>query len=106
MPQRHSFPKPRHSNEDGGYAPSDPAFIIWECPRCSWYRIRTNREMWERTIIPHPLYGNISNYDAYMFDVANHDCDATKAARLKYGISTVRRFNGTYNPEPEKSSTE
>lgn len=46
----------------------------WQCPNCPWFRARTNKEWWERTIILHPEYGYVPNYVAYKKDIENHDC--------------------------------
>lgn len=55
----------------------------WQCRHCSWFRARTNKESWERTIIEHPVYGFISNYDAYEKDIRNHNCEEYKNAKAR-----------------------
>lgn len=55
----------------------------WQCPHCPWFRARTNKESWERTIIEHPIYGFISNYQAYEKDIHNHDCQEYRNAKAR-----------------------
>lgn len=68
--------------------------IIWQCPYCTWFRARTSREEWERTIIQHPLYGFITNFDAFARDVKHHNCQLTREARIRLGVDP----NVVYDP--------
>lgn len=70
--------------------------ITYQCPRCPWYRSRTNTEAWEKLIIQHPNYGHVSNFDAYKYDIATHECELTRAERHKYGIPNVKRTKDPY----------
>lgn len=78
------------------YTRTDPetktVYIIWQCPDCTWYRCRTRTPEWERTVIDHPVYGNTSNYNAYMNDVNLHNCEETRKARIRHGFDCDRRL--------------
>lgn len=67
------------------FAREQGAFIEWQCPRCSWYRVRTNKEWWEKLVIQHPNYGNVTNFAAFQKDINSHDCEQVRLARLRYG---------------------
>jgi hypothetical protein len=67
--------------------------IVWQCPTCTWFRARTSNEKWEQKIIPHPLYGRISNYDLFAKEVETHDCDETRKARERFSVEPDARYN-------------
>jgi len=105
MAQRH------HYSNAGHYATSyrgtedreflfDKTFKAWKCPNCPWYRIRTNKEAWEKKIIMHPVYGFISQINAYYKDIAHHDCELTQDARDRHGFA-ARKLDIRYEHLPK-----
>lgn len=80
------------------YTRQDPEsglrFTTWQCPKCPWYRVRTEGDEWGRKLITHPGYGLTSNYNAYMSDISSHHCEQTLRARIRHGIPREGRING------------
>lgn len=58
-------------------------YIVWDCPECSWFRVRTDTREWDTQVIDHPVYGPIPNIKLYTLDILNHDCEETRLARLR-----------------------
>lgn len=98
MPAKHRFTRGvARSEYDGHTNTSESRFVIWQCPTCTWFRMRTNTASWEKTIIWHPAYGFISNYGAYVKDIETHNCQFTRESRERYGYPTDIPIGAVYN---------
>ena len=82
---------------DGLTNTSEKRYVIWQCPTCTWFRMRTNTASWEKTVILHPVYGFISNYDAYVRDIESHNCQLTRESRETHGFPADVPLSAVYN---------
>ena len=86
---------------DGVAQRFESRYVVWHCPNCTWYRFRTNTEDWEKSIIQHPLYGFITNYQCYERDIETHNCMLTRDARIRIGVDPDKPF-GDYKYDKER----
>ncbi len=101
MPARHKFTTRPSSTV--GFELGQQMFFVWKCPNCTWIRMRTNREWWERQMIQHGYYGRINNFELFHREVADHKCEMTAAARIKIGIDPasdpLEKYRRTYEDD-------
>lgn len=94
--------KPSFKSDDLGQR-FESRYVLWTCTNCTWHRVRTNTKEWEDTIICHPVYGFISNYNLYVRDIEKHDCIATRDARNRHGINpdtwSYNKYKGVYQDD-------
>ncbi len=74
----------------------DPPLEVWQCPACTWFRVSHTASKWKSEIIDHPIYGRVTDEKVVELDTRNHNCAATRAARVRHGFDPNLEYTERY----------